>query len=113
MSNSEDLKKIRKYCNHHMYTDVDPYEVVRVISDKCVEVRKMDTKLIQAPKDFHPGGFVGHYSDNHAQEYEYIINPDNPVTRVRWSERNRQWQKGKHTRFHMADKPWKFYDYNF
>ncbi|MFA5408240.1 MAG: hypothetical protein WC343_05655 [Bacilli bacterium] len=73
----------------------------------------MDTKLIQAPKDFHPGGFVGHYSDNHAQEYEYIINPDNPVTRVRWSERNRQWQKGKHTRFHMADKPWKFYDYNF
>ena len=35
--------KIRKFANLKYWTDVEPYEVVRVISDKTVEVRLMDT----------------------------------------------------------------------
>ena len=109
-----DLREVRKYANYCMYTDVQPYEVVKVISDKTVEIRAMDTKQTKFPKDFHPGGFSGHYADNRSgQEYEYISNPEHRVERIRWSEANRQWQQGKHARFSMSDKPYKFHDYNF
>jgi len=109
----EQKKEIKNYCNKCSWTDVDPYEVVSVISDITVEVKAMKVTLVKAPQDFHPGGFVGHYSDNRAQEWSYKSDPDAPVTRVRWSKANHQWQKGKHVRFIMSDKPYKFYDYNF
>jgi len=108
------IKVIKKYANLHGYTDVNPYEVVRVVSDICVEVRAMSTKQIKFPQDFHAGGFVGHFSDNRSgQEYEYSQNEENEVFKIRWSTANRQWQKGKYMRFSMSDKPYKFYDYNF
>ena len=60
-----------------MYTDVQPYEVVKVISDITVEVRPMKTKQTKFPQQFSPGGFVGHYHDNRSgQEYEYISDPE-------------------------------------
>lgn len=108
------LMEIKKYANHCMYTDVNPYEVVRIISPICVEVRAMSTKQIEFPKVFYPGGFVGHFADNRSgQKYEYSSDPDASVFRIRWSRRNRQWQRGKHMRFAMSDTPYKFYDYNF
>jgi len=108
------IKEIKAYANYHMHTDVQPYEVVRVISDQTVEVRPMKTKQVKFPQQFSPGGFVGHYHDNRSgQEYEYISDPEAPVTRIRWSEANRQWQQGRYMRFRMSDKPYKFYDYNF
>lgn len=106
------LKQIKKYCNHYMYTDVEPYEVVRVISEQTVEVRPMKTTLTRAPKEFHRGGFLGHFSDNRAQEYEYESLPEADVIRIRWSKANRRWQKGGN-KFLMSDNPYKFYDYNF
>ena len=108
-----EVREVQKYCNHHGYTDAYPFEVVRVVSDKCVEVRAMSVTQTKFPSDFSPGGFVGHYHDNRSgQEYEYKSNPENTVIRVRWSEAKRQWQseRGRH---HMADKPYKFHDYNF
>jgi hypothetical protein len=108
------IKEIKAYANYHMYTDVQPYEVVRVISDITVEVRPMKTKQIRFPQDFSAGGFVGHFHDNRSgQEYEYISDPEAPVTRIRWSNANRQWQQGRYMRFVMSDKPYKFHDYNF
>ena len=108
------LREIKAYANYHMHTDVQPYEVVRVISDQTVEVRPMKTKQIAFPQQFTPGGFVGHFHDNRSgQDYEYLSDPDAPVMRIRWSKANRQWQNGKYMRFRMADKPYKFYDYNF
>lgn len=106
-------KKIRKYCNQLHYTDVTPWEVVRVISDITVEIRRMDTKQIKFPSNFEPGGFVGHFHDNRSgQDYEYISNPENETIRIRWSKRG-FWANGRYNRFSMADKPYKFYDYNF
>lgn len=108
------LMEIKAYANLSGYTDVTPYEVVKVVSDICVEVRAMKTVQTKFPKDFHAGGFVGHYADNRGgQEYEYSSDEENEVFRIRWSRANRQWQKGKYMRFRMADKPYKFYDYNF
>jgi len=103
--------EIKKYCNLIGYTDVEPYEVVKVISPITVEIRLMDTKQIKFPQAFTPGGFVGHYADNHAQEYEYTSNPENGVLRVRLCK-DGYW-KYKSIKFRMADAPHKFYDYNF
>lgn len=50
------------YANHIGYSDVNPYEVVKVISEKCLEVRAMDATRAN-PKNklgFAQGGFVGH-----------------------------------------------------
>ena len=100
--------KIRKYCNRHLYTDIDPFEVVRVISPKCVEIRMMDAKQTVFPTDFHPGGFSGHYADNRNQEYEYTSDMNSGVIRIRLGKNG--WGNG---RYIMSDQPVKFYDYNF
>ena len=102
------LMEIKKYVNYHMHTDVHPYEVVKKVSDICVEIRPMKTKQTSFPKDFHRGGFLGHFSDNRSgQDYEYTSDESLPVTRIRWSKANRQWKKGKYMRFLMADAPYK------
>jgi hypothetical protein len=32
------------YANHYGYSDITPFEVVKVISDKTIEVREMDAE---------------------------------------------------------------------
>jgi len=104
--------KIKKFCNMHMWSDVHPYEVVKVISDKTIEVKGMLHKQVIFPKDFCKGGFSGHYADNHAQKYEYSPNPEAISFRVRFSRAKNRWQSnGSH--FIMSDNPFYFYDYNF
>ena len=100
--------KIRQYCNEFGYSDVEPYEVVRVISANCVEVREMSTKQIVFPSQFFVGGFSAHCADNFNQKYEYISDPSFPTIRIRKGKKG--WGNGK---FRMADKPHKHYDYNF
>jgi hypothetical protein len=98
--------KIRKYCNFHGYSDIEPYEVVKVINPKYVEIREMDTELIKAPHG-EVGGFSAHYN-NYEQEWECISNENNPTRKIKLSSKG--WAIGK---FIMSDEPVKFYDYNF
>lgn len=105
-------KEIKQYCNLHYPNDAYPFEVVRVISEKTVEIREMDSELTKAPSDFTPGGFVGHFHDNYAQEWKYTSNDSNRIIRVRWSERNKRWQDRGGSRYIMNDQPRRFYDYN-
>ena len=50
----------KKYCNQHGYTDINPYEVIRVVSDKCLEIRSMKAEKNPDYKpDFVAGGFSG------------------------------------------------------
>lgn len=108
------LQEIKAYANQSGHTDVTPYEVVRVVSDICVEVRAMKTVQTKFPQDVRVGGFSAHTVDNRSgQEYDYFPNEEAKPFRIRWSRANRQWQLGKYMRFSMADKPYKFYDYNF
>lgn len=109
----QEIREIQAYCNSRGYTDVEPYEIVKVVSGKCVEVRAMKSVLVKAPQDFHAGGFCGHFSDNNSQEWAITSDPEAKTERVRWSEANRQWQQGKYGRFSMSETPVKHYDYNF
>ena len=106
-------KVIRSYANLQGYTDVHPFEVVNEISKITVEIRALDTKQTVFPKQFHAGGFVGHFSDNRNQEYEYTSNKENTVRRIRWSKAKGYWYDKYGNRFLMSVKPYKFHDYNF
>ena len=47
-----------KYANHIGYSDIDPYEVIRVISDKTLEIREMKCERDESVKmEFVVGGF--------------------------------------------------------
>lgn len=100
--------RIRKYCNQYFHTDIEPWEVLQVISEKKVLIRKMDAVIKSAPKEFHAGGFSGNFSDNDEQRWECKSNPENYTEVITLTKNG--WGGG---RFRMSDKPVKFYDYNF
>lgn len=100
------------YANHYGYSDVNPYEVVKVISDKTIEVREMDSEKDPSwVPNWHVGGFAGHCSNQQEQKWFIKSNAENPVVRIRLGK---QGWKDKHGRkFDLSDKPVRFYDYNF
>lgn len=100
--------KIRAFCNRHLYSDIEPYEVVKVISQTCVEIRRMDTEQTVFPKHFFIGGFSAHCADNYSQDYKYTSNPENGTRRIRLGKKG--WDRGNHI---MSETPINFYDYNF
>ena len=102
----------KKYANQLGYSDVEPYEVVKVISEKTIEIRAMDTEALPWKRDFHPGGFFGHTSNQNEQKWNITSNENNPVFRIRLSK-NKGWRSAGGSRFQLADKPRKFYDFNF
>lgn len=101
------------YANQYGWSDVNPFEVVKVISDKTIEVREMDAERDDSVKlEFHVGGFSAHCSNQHDQKWLITSNPSNDVIRLRLSKTG-AW-KDKHGRkYGLSDKPVKFYDYNF
>ena len=98
-----------KYFNRSCGTDVTPYELVKAITEKTVEVRAMDTNVVKVP-DAHIGGFCAHF-ENHQQEWEITSNSNNEVIRLRKHKDGRWYHHG--SRFAESDKPFKYYDYNF
>lgn len=106
-------QEIKKFCNMYMWSDVHPFEVVKIVSDRTVEVRGMNHEQTVFPKDVHIGGFLAHTADNHRQAYEYESDESKPTIRVRWSKAMKRWQSAGGNRFIMEDRPIYFYDYNF
>lgn len=111
-SNSEGKRIMNKYANHYGYSDVYPFEVVRVISDKTIEVREMDAERDDSVKlEWLPGGFAGHCVNQRDQKWFITSNESNPVIRLRLNKKG--WQDKHGRRFGLSDKPVRFYDYNF
>jgi hypothetical protein len=95
------------------YSDVHPYEVIRHVTDKTIEIREMDAKIDFQPT-IVPGGFAGHCTNNTEGEQKWIItsNENNRIIRIRL-HKNGQWKDANGNRYQLGDKPRKFYDYNF
>lgn len=101
-----------KYANRCVGTDTDPFEVVRVVSDKIMDVRRMDTVLDPSWKpEMHVGGFAAHCSNQNSQRWIITSNEGGQV--VRLHKRKDGYWYGEGLRFHLASAPRKFHDYNF
>ena len=101
-----------KYANHIGYTDVTPYEVIRAVSDKTLEVREMKAVRDESIKlEWVAGGFAGHCVNQIDQEWTITPDASRPIIRIRLGKRG--WQDKNGSRFKLNDKPLKFYDYNF
>jgi hypothetical protein len=101
-----------QFANHFGYSDTNPYEVVRVISAKTIEVRAMDAERDESFKlEWLPGGFAGHCVNQRDQKWRITSNESSPVIRIRLGKKG--WQSANGLKFVLADKPVKFYDYNF
>ena len=101
------------YFNHIGYSDIEPFEVVNKISDKTMEIRKMDCRLVNNEElKFISGGFVAHCSNQHEQKWEITSNENNRIFRIRL-HKDGWWRDKGGDRYRMSNEPKKFYDYNF
>lgn len=102
-----------KFANRAGYTDITPYEVIRVISAKTLEVREMSTERDPTWMPiFVPGGFAGHCTNQNTQRWSYASDSTNPPVRIRLSNKG-YWKDAHGGVYHTADSPKRFYDYNF
>ena len=101
-----------KFANLIGYSDIVPFEVVRVISDKTIEIREMNATLVEGWKpEMIVGGFAAHCVNNNTQEYTYSTREGSPIVRARL-HKNGKW-KSIHGEHRLSDEPKRFYDYNF
>lgn len=102
-----------EYANQIGYSDINPFEIVRKISDKTYEVREMKAERdTSVALEFIPGGFSAHCRNQNDQKWIISSDETSPVVRIRLSK-NRGWQDKYGRKFRLADQPRKFYDYNF
>jgi len=101
------------HVSEYMYSDIKAYEIVRVVSDKTLEVRQMKTQHSCANLEFTPGGFSGHYHNQRDQEVTYEPNPEAEVIRIRRKQGSfEKWGLGR-ARFGLTTAPHAFHDFNF
>jgi hypothetical protein len=100
-----------KYMNLYGWSDVHPYEIIRWVSEKTVEIRAMQATLDPSWKpEFIPGGFAAHCTNQSSQRYTYESDPNAPVIRARLGKKGWKSKRGMHK---PSEKPRRFYDYNF
>lgn len=112
----QEKHQIRPFCYRRGYSDCEPFEVVRIVSENCVEIRALDAEQCpdwKAKQEWHAGGFAGHLANQRAQEWIFERNEANEVFKIRWHKARGCWGLGRHGEYRMCDEPYKFYDYNF
>jgi hypothetical protein len=108
-----EMQMTANFANRYGYSDVEPYEVVRRISDKTVEVRAMSAERDPSYKpEFVVGGFSAVCLNQREQKWVISSNPEARVIRIRLRKDGR-WYDSYDNRYGLSDKPRKFYDYNF
>lgn len=104
------------YLNEILHSDINPYEVVEMITPNKWVIRKLDTTLNPEAKKkiqdiFCPGGFAGHV-DNDCQEWYISVNENNPLITVFRGRKNKHFKIGSMP-MSMSHSPIKIYDFNF
>ena len=100
------------FATHYAYSDVNPYEVLRVVSDDCLEVREMNHEADPNDKpQFVPGGFSAHCT--HFGSRIISVNPNGRVFRIRRKKKDPTRWGYKSLRFALDKEPHAYYDYNF
>ena len=100
------------YANESGYSDMYPYEIVKVVSENTIEIRAIDTERDDSVElKWVSGGFAGHCVNQAQQKWFYKSNPDNSVRRIR--RRKDGYFYNHCNRVYLAQEPRKFHDYNF
>lgn len=101
------------HANRIGYSDINPYEIVRVISDKCIEVRRMNAERNKSVElSWATGGFAGVCTNQNDQQWVITSDPFASVERIRLHKDGRWYGVGKQM-FKLSHTPIKFYDFNF
>ena len=100
------------FAMHFAYTDINPYKVLRIISENTLEIQEM--KHEADPNDrpeFVPGGF----SAICVKSGSRLIteDPNGRILRIRRTKRDPDRWTYKGMRFRLGYKPSAYYDYNF
>jgi hypothetical protein len=102
------------HANQNGYSDTTPFEIVRVVSNKTIELRSMSAERHPDWKpEFVSGGFAGHCTNNGDQRNAWIIksDPEGYTVRARL-QKDGSW-KSSHGRHSLHTAAIKHYDYNF
>ena len=100
------------YANESGYSDMYPYEIVKVVSENTIEIRPMDTERDDSVElKWVSGGFAGHCVNQGQQKWFYKSNPNNSVRRIR--RRKDGYFYNHCNRVYLEQEPRKFHDYNF
>jgi len=107
--------EVKNYTHASMfgYSDVHAFEIVKVISDKTIEVRKMDAEFDISHLKFHEGGFSGHFEGQRSQKVSYASARSAAVIRLRRSKKNPECWVSQGREFRLQTEPYAFYDFNF
>lgn len=113
----------QQFANRLGFSDVDPYEVLRVVKPGVIEIREMKCVQLHKAQDlgFQPGGFFGHCAAQDKQRWDIQPDPEAPVKVARLcnakprpgGRRRGFYYDAGGNRYQLAAKPVKFYDYNF
>ena len=94
-------------------SDVVPFEVVRVVSDKTLVVRHMNVERDPSWKpEFDVGGFVAHCTNQSSQRWIINSDPNGFEVRIR-KNKHGEWKSPCGSKFRLSETPVCFYDYNF
>lgn len=105
-----------KYANQILFSDINPFEVIKYISENKAVIRGMEATEKADSKQkrldsFVPGGFIGHFDDED-QEWDIVSDSTKPEITVR-KHKDGYWYTAGGTKFLFADEPRKKYDFNF
>ncbi len=106
-----DILSTTPYANQYGYSDVSPFEIVRQVSERTLEVRALQAERAVWTPDVHVGGFFAHISNQSDQRWTITPNPSAPVVRIRLGKRG--WKDSCGNAFRLNASPVKFYDFNF
>lgn len=99
------------------YSDAHAYTIIGIKPYKSgtVLIAQRDKATMTNRKDltFHPGGFVGNYSDQHEQEWVYEPDPNEITYKVRVKPDGSLTGVGEYRGQHWSTGRDEFYDLNF
>ena len=101
-----------RFAIHYGYSDINPFEILRVISKQTIEIREMNATLSNHWEPiFEASGYCVNAKD---QEWNIEPNPTGEIFRIRRSsKRGRPWRDKYGLQYSLSHKPRKYYDYNF
>ena len=109
-------KPVKAFANFSGWSDIEPFEVVKVCTENKVVIRSMQAERAEGWKpEIVSGGFAGHCTNNNDQRKAWDISSDEEgrLVTIRWSKAKLRWQCADGSRYFMSDQPVKKYDFNF